>query len=198
MTPKQESDYGITKEFLNTAFNYKDGVLTRRTIKIGSGNKSVGWVDNKTGYARVQIGKHTWMYHRLVWIMINGCIPVGFTIDHLDHDPRNNKIENLRLATRSQQNKYQRKRTGCTTDYIGVYYRKRSEVYETTVNVYDGTGQKTSIYLGSYSEPLKGAIARDLYILDNNLLEFNLLNFPTGKSIRDDGKVVDGEFKPAV
>ena len=40
--------------------------------------------------------------HRVVWILANGPIPHGFEIDHVDNNPLNNKLENLRLATRSQ------------------------------------------------------------------------------------------------
>jgi hypothetical protein len=41
-------------------------------------------------------------YHRVIWEVCNGDIPAGVMIDHIDHDPTNNRIENLRLATPAQ------------------------------------------------------------------------------------------------
>src|SRR5262249_45047815 len=40
--------------------------------------------------------------HRLVWISFVGEIPPGFVLDHIDRDPRNNNLTNLRLANLSQ------------------------------------------------------------------------------------------------
>lgn len=37
--------------------------------------------------------------HRLVWTWFNGEIPEGCVIDHIDHDPSNNSLSNLRLRT---------------------------------------------------------------------------------------------------
>lgn len=40
--------------------------------------------------------------HRLVWETFNGDIPNGFEIDHIDNDKTNNRLDNLRLVTRSE------------------------------------------------------------------------------------------------
>ena len=39
--------------------------------------------------------------HRAVWAWHNGCFPT-MQIDHIDHDPMNNRIENLREVTASE------------------------------------------------------------------------------------------------
>lgn len=59
------------------------------------------WKDKSSGYYRnAQVKPHS--LHRQVWIYHNGEIPKGLTIDHIDRDKDNNQIENLRLATYSE------------------------------------------------------------------------------------------------
>ncbi len=43
--------------------------------------------------------------HHLVWEAVNGPIPEGFEIHHLDHNKQNNDIENLKLVTRADHQK---------------------------------------------------------------------------------------------
>jgi len=40
--------------------------------------------------------------HKLVYESFVGQIPKGMTVDHIDDDPSNNKIENLQLMTRGE------------------------------------------------------------------------------------------------
>lgn len=56
----------------------------------------------KSRYWIVRHGGKEFPAHRIVWEMFNGAIPEGMEIDHIDRDSRNNRIENLRLATRTQ------------------------------------------------------------------------------------------------
>ena len=66
--------------------------------KAGTVNKGYMWVRTKLldGTLKV-IG-----LHRLVWMLHNGEIPSGMCVDHIDRNPLNNRIENLRLVSRSQ------------------------------------------------------------------------------------------------
>jgi len=62
------------------------------------------WLDRASGYYRNScVRPHS--LHRQVWIYHNGAIPAGMTIDHIDRDKNNNQINNLRLATYSENNK---------------------------------------------------------------------------------------------
>lgn len=54
------------------------------------------------GYSRVEINNKAHACYRIVWELHYGPVPEGVGIDHIDKNPSNNKIENLRLCTRAQ------------------------------------------------------------------------------------------------
>lgn len=43
--------------------------------------------------------EHHFMLHRVIWMAVNGDIPEGMEINHLDEDKSNNSISNLNLVT---------------------------------------------------------------------------------------------------
>lgn len=71
-------------------------------------NKETGhFVRSKTG-AKSHVGINcksfpmTRCAHRIIWEMRNGPIPEGMVIDHINGDPWDNRIENLRVCSQSQ------------------------------------------------------------------------------------------------
>jgi hypothetical protein len=54
------------------------------------------------GYVKIKIKGLQILAHRLIWIYHNGEIPKNKQIDHIDCNPTNNRIDNLRLATPAQ------------------------------------------------------------------------------------------------
>lgn len=60
-----------------------------------------GNVDER-GYIRIVIDYKLCFAHRLAWVYIHGVAPTKpYEIDHIDAKKWNNKISNLRIATRS-------------------------------------------------------------------------------------------------
>lgn len=85
--------------FIKSYEYHEDGYLTSKR----TGNK-VGQ-PNTEGYIRVRGGNgKEYRAHRVIWSLFNGEIPEGMLIDHIDGNKQNNKIDNLRLATRTQNN----------------------------------------------------------------------------------------------
>lgn len=56
---------------------------------------------DSTGYILIRINGKKYKAHRLAWFYVYGEWPCG-NIDHIDGDPFNNRISNLRIATVSQ------------------------------------------------------------------------------------------------
>jgi HNH endonuclease len=53
-------------------------------------------------YLMITINKMTNSIHRIVWEQVNGPIPTGKVIDHIDNNRQNNMISNLQMLTPSQ------------------------------------------------------------------------------------------------
>jgi hypothetical protein len=120
-----------TKEYLCNALSYRDGFLYWQwrddiplPVNKRFAHKRAGSVDSK-GYIVVRIQLQIFKAHRIVWMMHNGVIPDEMQVDHIDGDKANNKIENLRLATSSQNRFNVTKRADNTTGFKGVCHDKR-------------------------------------------------------------------------
>lgn len=72
--------------------------LAHRTLaNIGKRSDRLG----NQGYRIVTVGKQTILAHRLAWFLVNGIWPES-QLDHINLDKTDNRIDNLRAATRSE------------------------------------------------------------------------------------------------
>ncbi len=106
------------------------------------------------GYLQVTLHGAHLLIHRVVWIIHNGEIPTGMTIDHKDGNRANNAPENLQLLTNAQ-NCRARNRISRTTKnrFMGVYNHSKGHGW--TASFYRGK----SIYLGFFDDPVDAARA---------------------------------------
>lgn len=90
----------IAKDLLLTLFTYKDGDIYWAVDKGRMHIGDVAGTVNSTGRKQVCINGKLYKVHRIIYAMHHGEIPRF--IDHIDGNPLNNRIENLRGATHSE------------------------------------------------------------------------------------------------
>lgn len=149
-----------TKEYVNECFDYKDGILywkfrplhhftsesnQKRFNSIWVG-KEAGYVNYRTdakrvgfAYHRVRLWGKLQKTHRVIFLMFHGHLPD--LVDHIDNDPLNNKIENLRESdlvrnARNSGTNYnkttkgvQKSKTNRTNKFIAVAYPNNKSLY---------------------------------------------------------------------
>ena len=85
--------------------------------------------DGKPKNSAVNISSRSYYIQRIIFEMQNCCtIPEGYVIDHIDGNPHNNRISNLRMVTYQGNAHNVRKTTRNTSGITGVSYcsiRKR-------------------------------------------------------------------------
>jgi len=123
----------LTQKEANDLFEYRDGELFWRP-KIMSRNrpsvlagKKVG-CPNGSGYLKMVHNKRKYYLHQLVFLMHHGYIPSN--IDHIDGVGSNNKIENLRSASVSENMCNTKLRTDNTSGFKGVHFNKQHKKWQ--------------------------------------------------------------------
>lgn len=85
---------------------------------------------------------------RIMWILYNGTIPSGMDIDHINRNYSDDMIENLRCATKTQ-NQYNRGiKSNNSSGYIGVHWCETYKKWKAQISI---NGKKKS--LGYYTTP---------------------------------------------
>jgi hypothetical protein len=116
----------LTAEYLREVLDYdpETGVFRwRRAVarNTKAGQEAGVSYPQKGGVMRrrIGVGYGRYLAHRLAWLYVHGEWPAG-EIDHVNGDPLDNRIVNLRPATRSQQ--MLNRRVMNTSGYKGVSY----------------------------------------------------------------------------
>jgi len=147
----------MTKEQLHELFEYKDGNLIWK-VRCGCRGKigEVSGTIKTNGYRVIIINYKNYRAHRLIWIFHNGDITTSSQVDHINQIKHDNRIENLRLATNSQNNSNRPKRKDNKSGFKGVSWHKLKKKWQAFI-----THNNKTIYLGCFTTP---ELAHDAYI----------------------------------
>lgn len=138
-------------EIIHQLFEYDadNQSLYRRRQPITRRAKPSG---GRSQYPHIQIEGVELPLHWIVWTLANGPVPDGLEIDHIDRDTNNYSLDNLRLATRSEnlRNRFHPLKRRLTNIV------RRGSRFEARISI-----DKKIIYLGTYDTAEEACAVRD-------------------------------------
>lgn len=107
--------------------------LRPTAYKVKPGDKAGGRM--KTGHIRIRIAPGRYGAHRLAWLHHYGEWPAS-EIDHIDGDPGNNRIANLRQVSHALNMQNRRlPPTNSTTKLLGVSWCPRNRKWRACISI---------------------------------------------------------------
>lgn len=153
MKPKPHPSQEIVKSLLH--YDPETGVFTW-LLRDGSDWRTRSWNTKwagkvaggitQFGYWRIPIRGEAHQAHRLAWVYVNGSIPDGYCLDHINRDGIDNRINNLRLATPQQNSANQRQNRNSKAPFKGITFQDGG--WAARIKIRD-----KSFYLGTYKTP---------------------------------------------
>lgn len=124
-------------------------------IKIGDTAGNI-WINqhNRKKYHRLWLSGRLYLAHRVAWIYMTGSWP-NDQIDHIDGNGLNNKWENLREVSGSENQQNTRMKRTNTTGICGVVWNKNANKWQAAINIYN-----KAVYLGLFENIFDAACAR--------------------------------------
>ena len=126
-------DPSITQQYLLENFV----LINERLYKLVKTNQI-----NKYGHQSITIKSVSYPLHRVLMLMQTGNLPEH--IDHIDGDPKNNDITNLRPATHAENMRNRRLNSNSTTGVKNVRIGRNGK-YVVSIQI-----NKQKIYLGTF------------------------------------------------
>jgi len=131
----------LTQSQLLEVFDYRNGqLLWKRSTGRVSAYSEAGAI-GKRGYRHVRFMGKSYLAHRLIYLMIKNELPIQ--IDHIDGNKLNNRIENLRSSTQSENRMNAVRSTLNKSGVKGVCWSRSNRCWHVQVkkgkkNVYSG------------------------------------------------------------
>lgn len=110
------------------SYNPETGALTWLKFRGGSAPQIGEEAGSGTldGHRNIGIDGIRFLAHRIIWLYVYGNWP-SVAIDHINGDPLDNRLCNLREASTQQNCMNQKRHKNSTTKYVGVTFHKISQ-----------------------------------------------------------------------
>ena len=127
-------------------------VSKRRGVKAGS---EAGNINSNGKYRCIGIDGKKYSAHRLAWLWYYGRWPED-QIDHINHNPDDNRIENLREVSNQENQRNRRLSRNNTSGRVGVHWHKMEEKWRASIK-----SNGKNIFLGRFKEKEDAIKARE-------------------------------------
>lgn len=129
------SDLTLEMVMAQLEYNPETGVFyhTRNCRKRKRGDVA-GATEPKDGYRVIGVRGHYYRAHRLAWLITYGEWPID-QIDHINGDPQDNRISNLRIANGSQNMWNSRTPKNNSSGVKGVSWSKKYKKWAASIKV---------------------------------------------------------------
>ena len=127
----------VTQERLKELFELTDKGLIRKVNGRGAGV-------HHTGYKIFRVDYRQYREHRLIWLYVHGKVPKF--LDHIDGNKQNNNIDNLRKATKNQNQHNTILSSKNTSGVKGVSWNKQSQKWRARIKL-----KKKEIHIGNFT-----------------------------------------------
>lgn len=138
----------LTAEYLRSILHYdqETGIFTRKVstsnrVKVGD----VAGCPDGQGYLQISVQSRLYQAHRLAWLYMHGEWP-KLNIDHINRNPSDNRLVNLRDVTNKQNMQNAGKYSHNTSGHPGVSWYKQKSKWRARI-----THNQKQIHLGYFS-----------------------------------------------
>ena len=140
------------------------------------------------GYFTGRVLYGTYLAHRIIWAMSYDEWPHN-EIDHIDGNRQNNRLTNLRAATRQENSRNRIPSPNKTSQFLGVSFRIRKSPWRAVINI-DGKHKE----LGYYKSEVDAALAYDK-AASEHYGQFARVNFPVSNKMHAGSGMYDERIK---
>ncbi|EOW6163946.1 TPA: HNH endonuclease [Klebsiella pneumoniae] len=152
------------------------GVFRRNTSSGGQEIGSIAGTISKHGYIRIRIKNKAYFAHRLAWLYEYGVWPEN-EIDHINGEKSDNRLINLREASRSGNNHNKKHQKNSASGVKGVSWSKKDKRWHARCRA-----NKQTVYFGSFMDLEEAMLAvikaREKYhgkFANNEIVNINTL-----------------------
>lgn len=152
----------LTQEMLKELLDYdpETGIFTwkKRVLSKGRESRKSGKIAgslNPQGYLELRINNNHYYCHRLAWLYFYGVLPIG-CIDHINQIKDDNRIKNLRIASKSLNTVNSKIRSDNKSGSRGVSFYNGKWIVHLTIN-------KKTYTKGGFSNKTQAILMRKFF-----------------------------------